>query len=303
MDRKIPLVGSFATDWIRYSDYEWKETVSGETYIVPKQDAVFTMYNPFDVAEDLLVDLLTIGEEAFREEDNQAGRVKNALLIFAKKYGLLGLVGASVYNRNIIGEDTVLLIEKNLITKEKMMDAKSYIQKFIPFAEEGDVVFYQDKRSSYVRKAEDAPYFYGKRPLILDLVFSRFYAEQTDWIIAFSKMLVTHLDQLLIYRNTSGYLHENVTILAGQFHAQKIGFTINYFEKATIAWEFDSLKTAIEAIYGFAVTDENIALNRCSNCQKIFISKSDREKYCSPACRNRANVKKSRSRKLKQMEE
>ncbi|WP_432666440.1 CGNR zinc finger domain-containing protein [Wukongibacter baidiensis] len=307
MSRKIALIGSFATDWIRYSDYEYKESESGELYIAPTVKANFSMYNPFDVAEDLLIDLMRIGEWALKADgdadEKYNDELKKTILIFAKKYGLLGLISASVYNRNIVGDDTVMSIENNHVTKEKIMDGTKYMNLFIPFAEEGEVVVGEYKNSVYLGKSEDSPKFYGKRPVVMDLIFSRFYAEQVKWIIDFAKMIVSHFNQLLMYRNSSTYLVENVTIMAGQFHAEKIGFTINQLDKTTIAWQFDSLKTTIETIYAFAVTDEKILLNRCSHCGSVFIAKSDREKYCNPACRNRANVKKSRSKKAGQLEE
>lgn len=307
MSRKITLMGSFATDWIRYSDYEFKESDDGEMYIIPTEDAAFTMYNPFNVAEDLLLDLMKIGEEALKVDSNtekhDESKLKNTIMIFAKKYGLLGLISSSVYNRNIIGDDQVLLIENNHITKEKIMDGNKYIHQFIPFTEEDDVVFNKYRNCIDVRKREDSPKFYGKRPIVMDLIFSRFYSEKINWIIDFAKMIVSHFNQLLTFKDSSAYLTENITIMAGRFHAEKIGFTINQLDKTTIAWQFDSLKTTIETIYAFAVTDENILLNRCSNCGNIFIANSAREKYCSPSCRNCANVRKSRSRKSQQSEE
>ena len=307
MDRKITLIGSFATDWIRYSDYEFKENSDGEMYIIPTENAVFRMYNPFDVAEDLLLDLMRIGEEALKLDNQQDvtddTRLKHAIMIFAKKYGLLGLISASAYNHHIIGEDHILMIENNHITKEKMMNGNKYMNLFLPFAEEGDILIKSYKNCVDVVKREDAPKFFGKRPVVMDLIFSRFYAEKVAWIADFAKMMVSHFNQLTTYRKSAAYLTENVTIMAGRFHAKKIGFTINQLDKTTIAWEFDSLKTTLETIYGFAVTDETIVLTRCNHCDSIFIANSNREKYCSPSCRNCANVKKSRSKKSQQLEE
>jgi len=303
MDRKSALIGSFAADWIRYSDYELKKNDAGEIYIIPTEEAAFSMYNPFNVAEELLMDLMRIGDKALKaeaqKEENDEEELKSAILIFAKKYGLLGLISASVYNRNIIGEDNVLLMDNNYITKEKIMDGSKYINMFLPFVEEGDILVNKYKNCVDLVKREDSPKFYGKRPVVLDLVFSRFYSEKISWIIDFAKMISSHFNQLLMYRNSSAYLTENVTIMAGRFHAEKIGFTICQLDKTTIAWEFDSLKTAIETIYAFTVTDEATLLNRCKHCGDIFITNNARAKYCSPSCRNCANVKKSRERNSK----
>ncbi|MFA5523588.1 MAG: hypothetical protein WDA24_04445 [Tissierellales bacterium] len=70
--------------------------------------------------------------------------------------------------------------------------------------------------------------------------------------------------------------------MAGSFHGEKIGFTINQLDKTYIAWQFDSLKITIETIYAFAVTDETVLVNRCQHCSYVFISNNPRAKYCNP---------------------
>lgn len=302
MDRKIFLIGSFATDWIRYNDYEYKSDSEGGLYIKPKEDAAFSMYNPFNTAESLLIDFLKIGEAArvyLRNKDTDGfEELKKLVLIYAKKFGLLGLISASTYNRNVLGDKDILLMEKNFIgLKEKSIAAQEYIKLFTPFTEEDDFHIRQYKNSIDLVKREDSPKFYGKRPPVMDLIFSKFYAEKLEWIIAFAGMLSEHFNQLLIYRASNSYLTENVTILANVFKASKIGFTISQLDKTMISWDFDSLKTTIETIYAFAVTDERVLLSRCENCGDYYLALSNREKYCNPACRNRANVQKSRQRK------
>lgn len=308
MDRKICLIGSFATDWIKYSDYEYKDDEQGNLYIKPKEEAVFSMYNPFDTAENLIIDFLKVGDVSMRYYNDKCNKtyedVKKQVLLFVKKYGLLGLISASTYNHNIISDSEVLIIEKNYIgIKEKSMNSEMYIKLFTLFAESGDLSVKYYKNSFDLIKAEDSPKFYGKRPLVMDLIFSKFYAERLEWIMKFAVMLSKHFNQLLVYRASAGYLLNPVTILADTFKANKIGFTISQIDKTVISWDFDSLKTAMETIYGFAVTDQNILLSRCEHCGDLYISLSNREKYCNPACRNRANVQKSRRRKAGEEEE
>ena len=62
--------------------------------------------------------------------------------------------------------------------------------------------------------------------------------------------------------------------MAGKFKAEKIEITIGVLDKPIIEWEFDSLKTTIETIYAFAVTDENNILTRYEYCKSTFIAKS-----------------------------
>jgi hypothetical protein len=307
MERKIGLIGSFATDWIKYDDYEYKSDPEGDVYIKPKEGASFSMYNPFNIAEEILIDFLKIGEASrnYYKNENQElfEEIKKMVLIFARKYGLLGLISASTYNRNIIGDKEVLVIEKNHIgIKDTSIDTEEYIKLFTPFAHEDDLRVRYYNNCIDLAKADDSPKFYGKRPLVMDLIFSKFYTERLEWIMKFSGMLSEHFRQLLIYRATSAHLTEQVTILADTFKANKIGFTISQLDKTNIVWEFDSLKTTLETIYAFAVTDENILLSCCEHCGDFYLALSNREKYCSPVCRNRSNVQKSRRRKS-EMEE
>ncbi|SEW27744.1 CGNR zinc finger domain-containing protein [[Clostridium] fimetarium] len=302
MERKICLIGGFATDWIKYSDYEYKNDLEGNIYITPTEEATFSMYNPFDVAEDIIIDFLKVGNASRIYDENKSQDtleiVKKLTMIFVKKYGLLGLISASTFNQNILGDNEILIIDKNYISiKEKNMNAEDYINLFIPFVGPDDIRLKYYKNSIDLVKAEDSPKFYGKRPIVMDLIFSKFYSERLEWIMEFAGMLSKHFKQLLVYRDSTNHLTDDVTILADAFKANKIGFTINQLDKTFISWEFDSLKTTIETIYAFAVTDKNILLSCCEHCGDFYIALSNREKYCSPACRNRSNVQKSRRRK------
>jgi len=146
-----------------------------------------------------------------------------------------------------------------------------------------------------VIKAEDSPKFYGKKPLILDIVFSKFYCERIEWIMEYAKNISENLNQAIVYQNEN--LTEPVEIMPDKFNPHKIGFTVAMFGKPQINWDFDSLQSTIDMIYAFALTEENRILNRCSYCHKPFFAKNTREKYCTPSCRNCANVIKSRNKK------
>lgn len=295
MKNNINLIGQFRTDWIKYSDYEIKKDENGSSYIVPKEDSIFTIYNPFDKSNKLVFDLIEIGDKALNKEIDKE-IINNMVLDFVKEYGLLGIITSSVYNKNIIGESKVLLTDNNPFkTTEKIMDEDKYLSLFIPFAKEDEVYLRKLGKHMTLFKAEDSPKFYGKRPLVLDLVFSRFYCEKLEWIIDFAKTIATHINQILIYKDIN--LTEGVTIMAGKFKAEKIGMTIGVLNNPYIEWDFDSLKTAIEIIYSFAVTDKDNTIKRCEHCKKVFIAKSEKEKYCSPSCRNCYNVTKSRNKK------
>lgn len=292
---------NFTSKWIKYSDYDMREDSNGNIYVIPAENSNYTIYDPFEKSNKILFDLIDLGDEALREEREKA-TIYNKLILFVKNYGLLGLISSSVYNRNIVGEENILFTQNNIISNtiqnlenNSIMKSDEYIKLFTPFATEEDIYTREFDEHLTVVKAEDSPRFYGKKPLVMDIVFSKFYAERVDWIIEYAKNISKNLNQLIIYKNAN--LTEPVEIMPDKFNPQKIGFTVAMFDKPQIKWDFDSLQSTIDVIYAFALTDDNSILNRCSYCNKAFFAKTDREKYCSPSCRNCANVIKSRNKK------
>ena len=292
---------NFTSKWIKYSDYDMREDSNGNIYVIPAENSNYTIYDPFEKSNKILFDLIDLGDEALRE-DREKATIYNKLILFVKNYGLLGLISSSVYNRNIVGEENILFTQNNIISNtiqnlenNSIMKSDEYIKLFTPFATEEDIYTREFDEHLTVVKAEDSPRFYGKKPLVMDIVFSKFYAERVDWIIEYAKNISKNLNQLIIYKNAN--LTEPVEIMPDKFNPQKIGFTVAMFDKPQIKWDFDSLQSTIDVIYAFALTDDNSILNRCSYCNKAFFAKTDREKYCSPSCRNCANVIKSRNKK------
>lgn len=316
---KMDLRSSFSSNWIRFKTYELKETAEGKIYIVPQGNSDFELYNPFECAESLLIDALQLGdlyktykiEKSTVKNDPYKKRklkkrhteLKDAALAFTSQYGLLGFMSASVYNQHIIGEANVLITEKNSLgLKPSVMKTEAYMKLFTPFVKEDALRIDYYKDTGYLIKYEDTPRFYGKRPMVMDLIFSSFYSEQIEWLLDFVAMLSDHYNQLQVYKSKEIHLTEPVTIMANVFEATKIGFTIDQSDQTHIAWTFDSLKTTLQTIYGFAVTGDQIKLKRCNYCQNFYFALTSREKYCGAACRNRSNVKKSRQRLKKQGE-
>ena len=289
---------NFKSKWIKYDNYELREDAKGNIYIVPSENSSYTIYDPFEKSNDILFDLIDLGDAVLKKDSRDA--LYNKLILFAKNYGLLGLITSSVYNRDIVGEDNVLFSQNNIISStlnldSNVMKSDEYIKLFTPFAGEDDLYTREFDKHLTVVKAEDSPKFYGKKPLVLDIVFSKFYAERVDWILEYAKNISENLNQMIVYKNTN--LTEAVEIMSDKFNPHKIGFTVAMFDRPQINWDFDSLQSAMDMIYAFAITDEDRILNRCNYCNKPFFAKTEREKYCCPSCRNCANVIKSRNKK------
>ena len=58
--------------WFRYDSYEMKE-IEEKHYITPKENSKVVMYDPFDVADDILVDILTIGRCVEKNDIEETG--------------------------------------------------------------------------------------------------------------------------------------------------------------------------------------------------------------------------------------
>lgn len=50
-----------SSNWVRYSDYEWKKDKSGVLYLTPASEAKPNIYDPLSDAEGLAVDAINIG--------------------------------------------------------------------------------------------------------------------------------------------------------------------------------------------------------------------------------------------------
>ena len=63
-----------------------------------------------------------------------------------------------------------------------------------------------------------------------------------------------------------------------------------------IEWNFNSLKLAIDTMFALNETTERKTVKMCKHCGKPFDSDNLKAEYCSPQCRNQANVYKSRAK-------
>ena len=102
--------GNFRTFWFKYSDYETVE-VEDKHYITPKENSKVAMYDPFDVADEILVDILMIGRYI---EKNDISSSNDAIMEFVKKYGLLGELTYLPINSDIVAQNKVYLPKENI---------------------------------------------------------------------------------------------------------------------------------------------------------------------------------------------
>ena len=273
-----------SSDWVRYSEYEFAKAKDGEQYITPKSDAAASIYNPLDVTDTLLVDALNIGKLLY-DKAPDIKKVEHLLIVFAKKYGLLGFMPAMPLNSSFFEQGDVYL-GKYADMGKKTMPTKEYMDMFLPF----DVKQNQPGNVSMFPLA-----LVTGKSLVYEVVFSRNYSEKLEWQLRFFKGLFTHFGACFYYDKIdnpvmkSAYSEE-----ISDFKNYGLGYNIRMLDKPTIVWDFNSLKTALETVYGFTVTSDDNPLKICKHCGTVFYAQNRKSEFDKPQCRNQYNVYKNR---------
>jgi len=87
---------NFTALWVKYSEYEIVEEKKVK-YIKPTENAQYEVYDPFEIADEILVDILNIGKIAGEDKD-----VDKSILEFVNKYGLMGELTYLPLNNNLV---------------------------------------------------------------------------------------------------------------------------------------------------------------------------------------------------------
>jgi len=279
---------SSSSGWVRYSKYKVMPDESGALYITPAPDAVFSIYNPLDVAPQMIVDALNIGRLMVAKSLNM-GVVGRKIIIFAKNYGLLGFMSYLPLNRNYFHVENTYLVRTDIVDAE-MIPTKDYMALFLPF--EKEPVHLPDFLP--FRPAEMTG-----RPISYDVVFSNAYSEQLDWLASYFEGLYMHFAASVYYDKTDDeYFRNECEGRIERFGNDGLAYCIRMRDgKSALQWDFNSLKLALETIYASYITGEGRPLRICKDCGKVFYTTSARAEFCETKCRNRYNVAKFRERK------
>jgi len=278
-------------DWIRYSDYEYRATPSGELYLTPIQDAAVSVVDPLDGADSLLVDALNVGKLCMPEQPDMSA-VRAAILAFAKQYGLLGFMAAWALKPDFIGRKEVQL-NINPITDRPAMKTADYLKHFLPFGAQTDIIG-SDGGGAAVASSLPITMFMD-RPPVYEVIFSRDYAEKLDWLVAAFRQWYIHLAACHYYDKTDEpVLRELHAKTVAGLSIQGLSCCVKMLETPVLVWDFPSLNAAVNVLYGFYLTHPERPLRICKHCGKAFIMKNPRAEFCSVQCRNQFNVYKSR---------
>ena len=139
------------------------------------------------------------------------------------------------------------------------------------------------------------------RPAEYAVVFSRAYSECLVWIMHYARTLYLTFEAIENYSKVQdAYTKQIYDARIKEFNPSKIACKIlmgkNKEDKPVLEWNFNSLKLAIDTMFALNETTERKTVKMCKHCGKPFASQNLKAEYCSPQCRNQANVYKSRAK-------
>lgn len=298
----------FTTKWCKYSNYI-TEKKDDKFYVFPGKNAKPSTYDPFEVKNQILKDLLVIGKESVDNEMFKLGnkevsiealskieKFQNLVLEFVNNYGLLGNFRYLPENYDFMDNGKIpvnlgyntsisaLEFEKKYFWKDSKIDWKTTM-----------------KANDYHRNTGlDDSFKQTEGDRLDDIVFSKNYAETIAEIINFATIIYNK--KLLI----CAYLYDDVSEDIKQVYQESI--TGDSLKKPNISysaedgqikfkWNFMSLSEIIEIILLLNETSGRTEVKLCKHCGKPFIAENIKAEYDTIQCRNRENINKSRQKK------
>ena len=288
-----------SSPWVRYSEYEYKKTGDGQFYITPVAEAKPEVYDPLKDVEQMVLDALNIG--ALQMNRKSGNEVRDDVMEFVSHYGLLGFLTALPTTPSFMDYEAVYL-PKNHFIREESMPTQDYLALFFPF----------EKLDIQKKGTESRWNLTGDRammalaltmqdaPQAVSMSFQREYAERYDWLARQFKDLAFSFYSSFLYYNDYDVLDEMTRDLYRQGMAAFGGIAPTYhialLDRPTIIWDFHSLLLCLQMMFSFMLTDTDSTLKACKHCNKIFTASRPNAEFCSPQCKNRYNVYKSRGK-------
>ena len=295
------LFGKATSRWIKYSEYDAVQNAGGDWYIMPTKDAVPSVYDPIEKAEEIVVEALNIGIKlsSGAKEFYTNERMIAEICVFAEKYGLLGFMTALPTTPEFMEYDMVYLPKTRHIRKESM-PSKEYAKLFFPFDDKINENPNPNRR--YIKEDGSIMVSLAARtkPKAIEMAYQQTYAESADWLFTqFKDWALIFAGSILHYELVDTKDAEDAELYrqaVAAFDGNVPFFHIELFDKPVMVWDFHSLAAIIHLILGFMITDDNQPLRACKYCNRAFVAKHPKAEYCKPACKNKHNVYKSRGK-------
>ena len=179
----VDLFGKATARWIKYSEYDAVQSVSGDWYIIPTKDAVPSVYDPIEKAEEMVVEALNIGLKLMSGANDfyTDERMIAEICVFAEKFGLLGFMTGLPTTPEFMEYESVYLPKNRHIRKESM-PSKEYANLFFPFDEKLNEN--PNPNRGYVAEGGGLVVSLAARtkPKAVEMTYQQTYAESADWL-------------------------------------------------------------------------------------------------------------------------
>lgn len=303
----------FTAKWCKYSKYKI-EKKDDKFYIIPDKNAIPSTYDPFELKNEILRDLLLIGKESVgddifklgdkalsTEAQSKISKFQNLVLNFVNNYGLLGNFRYLPENYEFMdNEDIPVTLGYNMVTTAKEFEKRYFwADSKMDWSKPMKVndLHRNTGMNDYFKQTE------GDR--LNDIVFSKNYAETISEIIDFATTIYN--TKVLI----CAYLYDDVADDIREVYESSI--TAHNLNKTSISygvengqikfkWNFMSLSAIIETILLLNETSGRTEVKLCKHCRKPFIAENIKAEYDTIQCRNRENINKSRKKKKSYIE-
>lgn len=287
------------SNWVRYSEYEWKMSDDGTLFLVPTKNAQPSIYDPFSEYQHVVLDAINIGYMGIRKKTDI--EIQKAIQNFAVKYGLLGLMNALPTTSNFMEYNEVYLV-KNHYIREKSMATEDYLELFFPFEKHSvikrSIESMWNTKNDRMIMALDMTM--SDKPIAVNMSFQREYAERYEWIKEqFTDFALNFATSTAYYENYDFPNYE--TRMTMQQHMELLdGIAPTYHialrDKPMIVLNCYSLLLFIQMMYSFMLTSTEKPMRLCRFCKHVFVANRPSAFFCSPQCKNKYNVYKTRGK-------
>lgn len=298
----------FTAKWCKYDKYIIEKN-DEKYYILPDKNAKPSTYDPFEVKNQILKDLLAIGKESVENEMYKIGNIEVCIEAQSKMEKFQNLVLEFVTNYGLLGNFRFLPESYDFMDNGEL-PVKFGFNTSVSALEFEKRYFWKDSKMDWSRtmKADDYhrntgldDYFkQSEGDRLDDIIFSKNYAETITEIIDFAVNIYNR--KLLI----CAYLYDDVSEDIREVYQSSI--TNSRLKMPSIAysaenrqikfkWNFMSLSEIVETILLLNETSGRTEVKLCKHCGKPFIAKNIKAEYDSIQCRNRENINRSRQKK------
>lgn len=115
----------------------------------------------------------------------------------------------------------------------------------------------------------------------------------TDWTFTCVTSMLCYEDYDTMNQDTPQMMQQSMAAFGGNVSTYHIAL----LNKPTLVWDFHSMLLGVQMMFSFMLTDTERPIRLCKHCTQTFVASRPSAVFCSPQCKNKHNVYKSRAKK------